>query len=251
MRIITCREIAYIWQTSCWNDRTLDQLMCKIAACAVSKRLMHMQNNTWIRKSNRIHQPEAQDGKTCPTSSDMLGASRWPLNWYGLPLQIRYFNFLCFNWEAGPHSAMGPEPTWRHWHSELSAFWKLPLRLVGMIAETQPTVKLEGPGQGQGPVGAQSNSRHLLRLCPLHSPSQSGHLTSQGLFPSCADVNQHICHTNLKACHNAGMGYREMPIQVRAGDVMAGGGPGGAAGPVQSIRHQAPGNLAWNATNLI
>jgi hypothetical protein len=119
-----------------------------------------------------------------------------------------------------------------------------PLRLVGMIAETQPTVKLEGPGQGQGPVGAQSNSRHLLRLCPLHSPSESGHLTSQGLFPSCADVNQHICHTNLKACHNAGMGYREMPIQVRAGDVMAGGGPGGAAGPVQSIRHQAPGNLA-------
>ena len=86
-----------------------------------------------------------------------------------------------------------------------------------MIAETQPTVKLEGLGQGQGPVGAQSNSRHLLRLCPLHSPSESGHLTSQGLFPSCADVNQHICHTNLKACHNAGMGYREMPIQVRAG----------------------------------
>ena len=35
------------------------------------------------------------------------------------------------------------------------------------------------------------------------------------------------------------VGYLEMPIQVRAVDVMAGGG--GGAGPAPSIRHQEPG----------
>ena len=34
------------------------------------------------------------------------------------------------------------------------------------------------------------------------------------------------------------MGYREMPIQIRAVDVMAGGG--GGARPAPSIRHQKP-----------
>jgi len=57
----------YIWLTSSWNDRFLDQLMCKIATCTVSKRLMNMQNYPRNRKSNRIHQPETQESKTCPT----------------------------------------------------------------------------------------------------------------------------------------------------------------------------------------
>ena len=69
-------------------------------------------------------------------------------------------------------------------------------------------------------------------------------LSSQGLFLSRAAVNRHISHA--KACCNAGMGYREMPIQVRAVDVMAGGG--GAAEPAPSIRHQEPGNSAENAS---
>ncbi len=37
-------------------------------------------------------------------------------------------------------------------------------------------------------------------------------------------------------------GYREIPIQIRAVDVMAGGG--GGAGPAQSICHQEPGTQA-------
>jgi hypothetical protein len=45
------------------------------------------------------------------------------------------------------------------------------------------------------------------------------------------------------------MGYHEMPIQVRAVDVMAGGG--GAAGPAPSIRHQEPGKLAGTTTYVI
>ena len=40
------------------------------------------------------------------------------------------------------------------------------------------------------------------------------------------------------------MGIREIQVEARAGDVMAGGG--GAAGPAaaQDVRHQPPGDLA-------
>jgi hypothetical protein len=40
----------------------------------------------------------------------------------------------------------------------------------------------------------------------------------------------------------AGYRHSEMPIQIRAVDVMVGGG--GGAGPAQSIRHQEPGTQA-------
>jgi hypothetical protein len=45
------------------------------------------------------------------------------------------------------------------------------------------------------------------------------------------------------------MGYRVMPIQVRAVDVTAASTD--AAGPALSIRHQEPVNLAGNATYFI
>jgi hypothetical protein len=44
-------------------------------------------------------------------------------------------------------------------------------------------------------------------------------------------------------------GYREIPIQILAVDVMAGGG--GGAGPAPSIRHQASGTQAGLCTMLI
>ncbi len=104
---------------------------------------------------------------------------------------------------------------------------------------TPPTVG----GSGKGPVGPGLQvSRFVCVQC-----TQTCQLSSQGLFLSRAAVNQYISHA--KACRNAGMGYREMPIQVRAVDVMAGGG--GAAGPALLIRHQEPGNLAGNATYFI
>jgi hypothetical protein len=46
-----------------------------------------------------------------------------------------------------------------------------------------------------------------------------------------------------------GAGYREIPIQIRAVDIMAGGG--GGAGPAPSIRHQEPGTQAGICTILI
>ena len=45
------------------------------------------------------------------------------------------------------------------------------------------------------------------------------------------------------------VGYREMPIQIRAVDVMAGGG--GGAGLAPSIRHQEPGTQAGICTIMI
>jgi hypothetical protein len=101
---------------------------------------------------------------------------------------------------------------------------------------TPPTVGGQGKGQ-EGP-GLQ-----VSRFVCVHC-TQTSQLSIQGLFLSRAAVNQHISHA--KACCNAGMGYREMPIQFRAVDFMAGGG--GAAGPAPLIRHQEPGNLAENAT---
>ncbi len=105
----------YIWLTSSWNDIILDQLMCKIAICSVSKRLMNLQNYPRNRKSNRIQQPEAQGEQNMSYLSGNEGGHCISIKNTGLPLQIQ----------------LPPVDPWpRHWHSGLPAFWKLPLRLV-------------------------------------------------------------------------------------------------------------------------
>ncbi len=88
---------------------------------------------------------------------------------------------------------------------------------------------------------------HFRKKVILPHCTQTGHLFSHSLFLSRAAVNRHIGHA--KACRSAGMGYREMPIRIRAVDVMARGG--GGAGPAPSIRHQAPGTQAGLRTMLI
>ncbi len=45
-----------------------------------------------------------------------------------------------------------------------------------------------------------------------------------------------------KPCRAADMGFREIEVEARPGDVMAGGG--GTAGPAQEIRHQPPGDAS-------
>ena len=45
-----------------------------------------------------------------------------------------------------------------------------------------------------------------------------------------------------KPCRAADMGFREIQVEARPGDVMAGGG--GAAGPAPDIRHQPPGDAS-------
>ena len=84
--------------------------------------------------------------------------------------------------------------------------------------------------------GADAGGVQVTRFVCVHC-TQTGQLSSRGLFLSRAAVRRHISHA--QACRSAGLGHREVPIQVRAVDVMAGGG--GGAGPAPSIRHQEPG----------
>ena len=95
-------------------------------------------------------------------------------------------------------------------------------------------------------VGGQGPGVQVTSFVCVHC-TQTGHLSSHGLFLSRAAVNRHIGHA--KACRSAGLGYREMPIQIRAVDVMAGGG--GGAGPALSIQHQASGTQAGLCTIMM
>ena len=67
--------------------------------------------------------------------------------------------------------------------------------------------------------------------------TETGHLSSRGLFLNRAGVRRHISAT--KACFAADRGFKEIRVEARAGDVMA--GAGGAAGPAPDVRHQPPG----------
>ncbi len=60
-------------------------------------------------------------------------------------------------------------------------------------------------------------------------------------------VRHHIAAT--KPCREANMGIREILLEVRAGDVMAGGG--GAAGPTLDVRHQPAGDVQAEIQNNI
>jgi hypothetical protein len=65
--------------------------------------------------------------------------------------------------------------------------------------------------------------------CGAVSRFVSGKLSSRGCPAAGA----------TKSCREAGLGFREVHVEARAGDVMA--GAGGAAGPAQDVRHQPPG----------
>ena len=69
--------------------------------------------------------------------------------------------------------------------------------------------------------------------------SETGQLSSRGLFLSRAAVRRHIAAS--KQCCAAKMGFREIRVEVRTSDVMA--GAGGGAGPAPDVRHQPEGNL--------
>jgi methyl coenzyme M reductase subunit C len=52
--------------------------------------------------------------------------------------------------------------------------------------------------------------------------TSSGELSHRGMFLNLASVRRHIAAT--KPCCEANMGIREIRLEARAGDVMAGGG---------------------------
>ena len=59
------------------------------------------------------------------------------------------------------------------------------------------------------------------------------------MFLNRASVRRHIAAS--KPCRDARMGIREILLEARAGDVMAGGG--GAAEPAPDVRHQPAGDV--------
>ncbi len=72
------------------------------------------------------------------------------------------------------------------------------------------------------------------------------------MFLNQASVWRHIAATNTKPCREANLGIREIQMEVRAGDVMAGRGAAGAAGPAPDVRHQPVGNVhAEIPTNIL
>ena len=77
--------------------------------------------------------------------------------------------------------------------------------------------------------------------------TKTGKLSSRGLFLNRAAVRRHI--SAAKACFAADLGFSEIRVDARSGDVMA--GLGGAAGPAPDVRHQPPGKQLSNTTFLL
>jgi hypothetical protein len=90
-----------------------------------------------------------------------------------------------------------------------------------------------GPPAAGGGLGCGAVSRFVCVHC-----TSTGKLDSRGLFLTRAAVRRHISAT--KSFREAGLGFRQVHVEARAGDVMA--GAGGAAGPAQDVRHQPPGD---------
>ena len=94
---------------------------------------------------------------------------------------------------------------------------------------------LTGPGAGR-----------VTRFVCAHCTS-TGQLSHRGMFLNRASVRRHIAAS--KPCREANQGIREIQVEARAGDVMAGGG--GAAGPAPDVRHQPAGDVQADISNNI
>ena len=103
-------------------------------------------------------------------------------------------------------------------------------------ASGKPQVGAGGPSAAPAGLGL-GVSRFVCAHC-----TATGQLSSRGLFLNRASVRRHIAaKAASKPCRAADLGYREIQVEARAGDVMA--GAGGAAGPAPDVRHQPPGDV--------
>ncbi len=107
----------------------------------------------------------------------------------------------------------------------------VPTLLVAVVTFIAIMSSAGPPATGRG-LGCGAVSRFVCVHC-----TSTGKLSSRGLFLARAAVRHHISAT--KSCREAGLGFREVHVEARAGDVMA--GAGGAAGPAPDVRHQPPG----------
>ncbi len=89
-----------------------------------------------------------------------------------------------------------------------------------------------GPDSEHGRAATRTLTRLVCAKC-----SETGQLSSRGLFLSREAVHRHIAA--LRPCSAANMGIREIQVDVRTSDVLA--GAGSAAGPAPDVRHQPEG----------
>ena len=117
----------------------------------------------------------------------------------------------------------------------MSLFRTLLLASVALMAAASGKPQVGAGGPSAAPAGLGLGvSRFVCAHC-----TATGQLSSRGLFLNRASVRRHIAAS--KPCRAADLGYREIQVEARAGDVMA--GAGGAAGPAPDVRHQPPGDV--------
>ena len=115
----------------------------------------------------------------------------------------------------------------------MSIFRALLLASVALMAAASGKLQVGAGGPSAAGLGL-GVSRFVCAHC-----TATGQLSSRGLFLNRASVRRHIAAS--KPCRAADLGYREIQVEARAGDVMA--GAGGAAGPAPDVRHQPPGDV--------
>jgi hypothetical protein len=125
-------------------------------------------------------------------------------------------------------------------HAMTSTVWTLVLlALAAIMASGARAAAMSG---GPGVCGLAGGLGVTRFICV--KGTETGQLSSHSLFLNWASVRRHIARS--KPCFQAQLGFHEIHVQARAGDVMAGGG--GAAGLAPSIRHQPPGALTRSMT---
>ena len=96
------------------------------------------------------------------------------------------------------------------------------------------------------PVRAQQDMLSLCQLNSYQKPFKSRALGCSSIGPKCR------CAGAGKACFAVDLGFNEIHVDTRAGDVMV--GVWGAAGPAPDVRHQPPGttvDIYYILTQLI
>ncbi len=111
--------------------------------------------------------------------------------------------------------------------------WSLSTLLLTAVAIIASRASV--PGAGLEQVLPVTLRRFVCTKC-----SETGQLSSRGLFLSRAAVHRHIAAS--KPCCAAKMGILQIQVDVRTADVMA--GAGGAAGLAPDVRHQPEGTTS-------
>jgi hypothetical protein len=104
---------------------------------------------------------------------------------------------------------------------------------VGQILLLAAAVMASVPAV-QGPDGLGRVTRFVCAHC-----TSTGKLSGHSLVLNRAAVRRHIAAS--KPCHAAQDGIRQIQMEARSGDIMA--GAGGAAASAPDVRHQPEGDM--------